>query len=106
MRFSIPDRLTARVALATALAATLLGCLSAALAAPALAAGPGQGSPWTVSVGDSYISGEAGRWAGNTNGSSSAIDALGSGAYNDNSGGTAELIEGCHRSRSAEVYLG
>ena len=35
---------------------------------PALADGPGVGTPTVVSVGDSAISGEAGRWAGNTNG--------------------------------------
>ena len=57
-------------------------------------------------LGDSYISGEAGRWAGNTNGSSSKIDALGPTAYNDNSNGNGELIAGCHRSKSAEVYIG
>ncbi|MGO9489786.1 MAG: hypothetical protein ACLQBB_12245 [Solirubrobacteraceae bacterium] len=59
-----------------------------------------------MSVGDSYISGEAGRWAGNTNNSSSEIDALGSTAYDDNAAGNGELIEGCHRSKSAEVYIG
>jgi len=85
-------------------AATLLGI--AALAPPANADGPGSGAPWTVSLGDSYISGEAGRWAGNTNRSSSEIDALGPSAYDDNSSGTGELIEGCHRSKSAEVYIG
>src|SRR6266496_2603620 len=35
-------------------------------AGPARADGPGVGTPWVVTVGDSYISGEAGRWAGNT----------------------------------------
>ena len=68
--------------------------------------GPGSGSPWVASLGDSYISGEAGRWAGNTNESSSKVDALGSSAYYDNAGGTGETIEGCHRSKSAEVYIG
>ena len=50
---------------------------------PALADGPGVGTPTVVSVGDSAISGEAGRWAGNTNGSPSNVDALGSTAYYD-----------------------
>jgi hypothetical protein len=59
-----------------------------------------------VVVGDSYISGEAGRWAGNTNRSSSEIDALGPTAYYDNSTNTAETIPGCHRSHSDELYLG
>jgi len=69
------------------------------------AATPG-GSPWVVSVGDSYISGEAGRWAGNTNTSSSEIDALGPTAYYDNADHTAETITRCHRSQSAEIYIG
>ncbi len=85
--------------------AALIYCLSA-LAPAARAEGPGSGTPYTVSLGDSYISGEAGRWAGNTNESSSKIDALGSTAYYDNSTGSGELIEGCHRSKSAEVYIG
>jgi hypothetical protein len=75
-------------------------------APPARADGPGVGTPWIVSVGDSYISGEAGRWAGNTNGSSSRIDALGSKAYFDNPGRTAEMINRCHRSQAAEVHVG
>jgi hypothetical protein len=72
----------------------------------ARADGPGSGTPWIASVGDSYISGEAGRWAGNSNNSSSGIDALGSTAYYDNASNTAEQISGCHRSKSAEVYIG
>ena len=36
-----------------------------------------RGRTRVVSLGDSAISGEAGRWAGNTNGSSSRTDALG-----------------------------
>ena len=66
--------------------------------------GPGVGSPWVVSLGDSYISGEAGRWAGSSNSSSSYADALGSTAYWDTP--TGEAINRCHRSKSAEVYLG
>ncbi|HLH14755.1 MAG TPA: hypothetical protein VKV16_08185 [Solirubrobacteraceae bacterium] len=85
--------------------AALCYCLGG-LAPAARAQGPGSGTPYVVSLGDSYISGEAGRWAGNTNNSSSEIDALGSTAYDDNSSGTGELIEGCHRSKSAEVYIG
>jgi hypothetical protein len=73
---------------------------------PAAADGPGVGSPWVVSVGDSAISGEAGRWAGNTNQSSSEVDALGSTAYYDNATNTAETIPGCHRSKSAEIHIG
>ena len=70
----------------------------------ARADGPGAGVPWVTTVGDSYISGEAGRWAGNSNQGSSWIDALGPTAYDD--AGSGEAIAGCHRSRSAEVYLG
>ena len=85
----------------------VLGALlmSTALAAPAaLADGPGVGTPTVVSVGDSYISGEAGRWAGNTNGSSNNTDAGGSGAYND--AGSSEAIARCHRSTAAEIHIG
>jgi hypothetical protein len=77
------------------------------LTAPAADAdGPGVGSPWVVSLGDSYISGEAGRWAGSSNSSSSYADALGPTAYYDNASHTAETINRCHRSGSAEIYLG
>jgi hypothetical protein len=71
--------------------------------------GPGRGTPTVVSVGDSYISGEGGRWAGNIdyNGSlsSKAIDALGPSAYSDNADHTAETIVGCHRSKSAAIHI-
>src|SRR6478672_13661578 len=83
-----------------------VGGLATLSATPAAADGPGVGSPWVVSVGDSAISGEAGRWAGNTNNSSSTIDALGPTAYYDNASNTAELIHGCHRSKSAEIQIG
>ncbi len=74
-------------------------------AAPAQADGPGVGTPAVVSVGDSYISGEAGRWAGNAS-STSYVDALGSTAYYDNASGTGESIPGCHRSKSNESVIG
>ena len=76
------------------------------VATPAQADGPGSGAPWVVSVGDSYISGEAGRWAGSSNSNSAAADALGGTAYFDNASNTAEQIDRCHRSKSAEIYLG
>ncbi|MBE2317900.1 hypothetical protein DVA67_018100 [Solirubrobacter sp. CPCC 204708] len=60
--------------------------------------------PTVVSVGDSAISGEAGRWAGNTNQAPSKTDALGADAYFE--GGASEPIPGCHRSESAEVHIG
>lgn len=74
--------------------------------ASASAAAPAAAAPWVVSVGDSYISGEAGRWAGNDDDSEPAMDALGSAAYFDNATHTAETIARCHRSASAEIYLG
>jgi len=74
--------------------------------APAAADGPGVGTPTVATLGDSYISGEAGRWAGNTDGSESRIDALGRTAYDDNAEHTAEQIPRCHRSLSAEAYVG
>jgi hypothetical protein len=61
-------------------------------------------TPTVVAVGDSAISGEAGRWAGNTNGDPARTDALGPTAYYD--AGSGEAIAGCHRSKSAEVLLG
>jgi hypothetical protein len=89
-----------------------VGALSLAVAAlsfvpsAAQADGPGAGAPWVASVGDSYISGEAGRWAGSSNSSSASADALGSTAYFDNASNTAETIERCHRSKSAEIAIG
>jgi hypothetical protein len=93
---------------AAAAALTLVGgALLAPIATPvAHADGPGSGASWVVSVGDSYISGEAGRWAGNSNSDSTRADALGSTAYYDNATNTGEQITRCHRSKSAEIYLG
>ena len=79
---------------------------AALVGTPAQADGPGAGTPWVVSVGDSYISGEAGRWAGSSNSNSTAADALGGTAYFDNASNTAEVINRCHRSKSAETYIG
>jgi hypothetical protein len=78
----------------------------ALVASPAHADGPGSGTPYVVTVGDSYISGEAGRWAGSSNDSEAPADALGAHAYHDNATHTAELIPKCHRSQSAEAYVG
>ena len=92
-----------------ALAGLLLAgsiALTAGGATPAAADGPGVGGPWVVSLGDSAISGEAGRWAGNTNNGYGLIDAGGANAYWDNAGRTAEAIPGCHRSESAAIHIG
>jgi hypothetical protein len=75
-------------------------------AGAALADGPGVGRATIVAVGDSAISGEAGRWAGNTNSDPSRVDALGPTAYYDNDSNTAETIPGCHRSKAAEIAIG
>ena len=61
----------------------VVGAIVLGLAPPAAADGPGVGTPTVVTLGDSAISGEGGRWAGNTNQSSSRVDALGSRAYWD-----------------------
>jgi hypothetical protein len=63
------------------------------------------GRPWVATVGDSYISGEAGRWAGNSNYGSWRTDALGDTAYLDNAQHNAEQVPLCHRSASAEAYI-
>lgn len=107
MHYSITDRgRHQRALVCAALIAASLAFALTALVATARAEGPGSGTPTVVSVGDSFISGEGGRWAGNTDESSSKTDALGSTAYYDNATDTGELIKGCHRSKSAEVYIG
>jgi hypothetical protein len=64
---------------------------------------------WIVSVGDSYISGEGGRWAGNVRNNSEweKIDALGEKAYESalNKEEKEEAIKGCHRSAAAEIFI-
>ena len=91
---------------ARARAAVVAGLVIGAIGVPiAHADGPGVGTPNVVAVGDSYISGEAGRWAGNAS-SESYVDALGSTAYYDNAANTAETIPGCHRSKSNESVIG
>ncbi|MET9953348.1 GDSL-type esterase/lipase family protein [Streptomyces sp. NPDC006339] len=93
-----------------ALRGSLVLCLAAALSAltpsPA-AASPGSGPTAVVAMGDSYISGEAGRWLGNsltTSGSRNGTDRAWTGSGYDPSrvyGSTA--ANGCHRSDTAEV---
>lgn len=58
---------------------------------------------WVVSLGDSYISGEGDRWAGNTNGTFTTVDALGPLAYAGPNG--REDIPGCHRADLPEVAI-
>ncbi|MBT2443701.1 hypothetical protein J7E93_27115 [Streptomyces sp. ISL-36] len=82
------------------------GGLLAAGGSPAVAS-PGSGPTAVVSMGDSYISGEAGRWQGNSltnTGSRDGTDRAWTGSTYDPSrvyGTTA--ANGCHRSDSAEV---
>ena len=92
-----------KLAFALLAACTMVG---AGGAVSAFADGPGTGAPSIVAVGDAAISGEAGRWAGNTNGSSSNVDALGPTAYFDNATNTAETTPGCHRSKSSQHRCG
>ena len=82
-----------KVRLSSAIALVAIASLSAV----ARADGPGVGTPYVVSLGDSYISGESGRWAGNTANGEQYVDALGSSAYLD--GGSSEVIPNCHRAR-------
>jgi hypothetical protein len=89
-----------------AITSLVAAVLSTVPGSPASADGPGVGTPWVVSVGDSYISGEAGRWAGNTNNGESIHDAGGAATYFDNAAGTAETIDRCHRSTAAEIHIG
>src|SRR5918994_4347998 len=79
----------------------ILTIATLALAAPVAADGPGVGTPAVVTLGDSAISGEAGRWAGNTNNSPSLVDALGYTAYWDTP--TGESITGCLPLKAAQA---
>src|SRR6476659_3638382 len=98
LHFAPVRRMRAAVVLASALAGVV--------GVPAAHAdGPGVGTPNVVTVGDSYISGEAGRWAGNAS-SESYVAALGSTAYYDNAANNGESIPGCHRSKSNESVIG
>lgn len=98
LRFAVP--------LLPTLLGTALLASTAVAAAPAAVADQPAATPWVVTLGDSYISGEAGRWAGSSNESDQYADALGPSAYYDNPDHSAETIAGCHRSQSDEVYLG
>jgi hypothetical protein len=60
---------------------------------------------WVVSLGDSFISGEGGRWAGNADFQPNLRNEIDTGerTYFDYASG--EMIEGCHRSRSAMIHI-
>ncbi|MEV8098405.1 GDSL-type esterase/lipase family protein [Kitasatospora sp. NPDC085879] len=94
---------TARRAAALCVAAALSLPLTVTAAAPAAAAGPTA----VVSMGDSYISGEAGRWDGNSDTASGSRDGTdrawtGSG-YDPARVYGSTYTSGCDRSDSAEV---
>lgn len=95
----------AGIGLAVVTVAVLGTAGSGADAARSSVAAPPSGPAWVVTLGDSAISGEAGRWAGNTNMSSWRHD-TGADAYYDNATNTAETIPNCHRSKSAEAHIG
>ncbi|MGI9187678.1 MAG: hypothetical protein ACR2J9_09240 [Gaiellales bacterium] len=63
------------------------------------------GEAINVSIGDSMVSGEAGRWRGNVGASRNAhlVDAYGESAYWDTP--TGESIAGCHRSRGSAIHI-
>ena len=73
-------------------------------ATPAPTWTPPAGLPTIVSLGDSYISGEAGRWAGNSFDWYGWTDAGGANAYDQPADGVTTIV-GCHRSEAAEVHF-
>ncbi len=94
---------TCRVFLTAVTAASLLGLA----AAPPAFSSPRNGPTAIVSLGDSYISGEAGRWRGNSltnSGGRDGTDRAWTGsAYDPSLVYGASAGNGCHRSDSAEV---
>ncbi|MFJ5709126.1 GDSL-type esterase/lipase family protein [Streptomyces sp. NPDC093105] len=92
-----------------ALRALLALCTAAGLAtaaAPAAQASPGSGPTAVVAMGDSYISGEAGRWLGNSltnSGGRDGTDRAWTGSGYDPSRVYGSTAGGCHRSDVSEV---
>ncbi|MEU2116062.1 GDSL-type esterase/lipase family protein [Streptomyces sp. NPDC016459] len=92
-----------------ALRALLALCTAAGLAsvaAPPAQASPGTGPTAVVAMGDSYISGEAGRWLGNSltdSGSRNGTDRAWTGSGYAPSRVYGTTAGGCHRSDTAEV---
>ncbi len=73
-------------------------------AGPVTAAGA---DGWVVSLGDSFISGEGGRWAGNSEDSEWRVDAGGQNAYSDPAAAAIDKWgQKCHRSTAALVHVG
>lgn len=65
--------------------------------------GRARSAPWIISLGDSFISGEGGRWAGNVSVPRNSTD-VGARAYFDLIDG--ERVPTCHRSSAALVHIG
>ncbi|WP_411077848.1 GDSL-type esterase/lipase family protein [Streptomyces sp. cmx-10-25] len=92
-----------------ALRAFLALCTAAGLASvavPSAQASPGAGPTAVVAMGDSYISGEAGRWQGNglsDSGSRYGTDRAWTGSGYDPSRVYGSTAGGCHRSDTSEV---
>ncbi|MEV4427933.1 GDSL-type esterase/lipase family protein [Streptomyces sp. R-07] len=92
-----------------ALRALLALCTAAGLASvavPSAHAAPGAGPTAVVTMGDSYISGEAGRWLGNSltnSGSRNGTDRAWTGSTYDPSRVYGATAGGCDRSDTAEV---
>ncbi|MFD3332147.1 GDSL-type esterase/lipase family protein [Streptomyces sp. NPDC058700] len=92
-----------------ALGALLALCTAAGLAsvsAPSAHASPGGGPTAVVAMGDSYISGEAGRWLGNSltdSGSRNGTDRAWTGSGYAPSRVYGTTAGGCHRSDTSEV---
>ncbi|GEB58025.1 GDSL-type esterase/lipase family protein [Streptomyces gardneri] len=95
-----------------ALRALLALCTAAGLAsvaapsAHAAASSPGTGPTAVVAMGDSYISGEAGRWLGNSltnSGNRTGTDRAWTGSGYDPSRVYGATAGGCHRSDTSEV---
>ncbi|MFH8984298.1 GDSL-type esterase/lipase family protein [Streptomyces varsoviensis] len=98
-----------RLAVATAAVAALCGA-GLTQGGAVQAQGKAAETPWVVSVGDSFISGEAGRWAGNSNdseggysGTDRAFDAT-DGTTDEHRVYGTSYDDHCNRSDSAEVH--
>lgn len=103
-----------RLAVPAVITCLLLVATSAAIAKPAKGGGGGGGggSGVVVSLGDSYISGEAGRWLGNSLDNSGSRDGTDR-AYVKQGGGYYDVSrvylqgtdsDGCHRADVADVH--
>ncbi|MCW8098460.1 SGNH/GDSL hydrolase family protein [Streptomyces tauricus] len=98
-----------RIAVATAAVAALCGA-GLTQGGTVHAQGKAAETPWVVSLGDSFISGEAGRWSGNSNDSAGGYSGTDR-AFDQPSRTTdehrvygASYDNGCNRSDSAEVH--